>query len=77
MVSAGIDVETARRALTMSEEEAYAYIEHAAAALAERRVMRQRRGGHGKTPRCKQCSRFLSSRSGKCGCGYDQDRGWV
>jgi hypothetical protein len=77
MVSARIDVETARRALTMSVEEAHAYVEQAAEALSERRVLRQRRGSHGKTPRCKQCNRFRSSTTGRCGCGYDQDRGWL
>ena len=77
MVSGRVDVDAARRAVTMSVEEALAHVEDAAVALAERRTMRQRRGCHGKQPRCKQCSRFLSRAIGKCGCGYDQDRGWL
>jgi hypothetical protein len=77
VVSARIDVEAARRALTMGVEEALLYVEDAALALAERRVLRERRGRHGKTPRCKQCNRFRSSTRGRCGCGYDQDTGWL
>lgn len=77
MVSANLDLETARRAVTMSVEDAHAIVEDACTALNERRALRQRRGGGVRVLRCGGCHRFRSSTGGRCGCGYDQHTGWA
>lgn len=78
MVSARLDIQGARAAIRMSAGEAQDLIEHEALSLAERRVLRQRRGRNGQQPQCRGCNKFLRSTGGTCpSCGFHQDIGWA
>lgn len=78
VVSARLDIQAARAAIRMPVGEAQDLIEHEASSLAERRVLRQRRGRNGQQPRCRGCNKFLRSTGGRCpSCGFHQDIGWA
>lgn len=78
MVNAQLDVEGARRLVTMSVDHARRIVEGDALSLAERRVARARRGSSGQRARCGACNAFLRSTAHPCKvCGYLDGRGFA